>query len=263
MLKVKQIRKDNSGSTTYLTPITFKPTTIKTRGYESDIETTVFTDFALNVETKLSTNQSYYLRFNAKRPLPTGGDKPYGDPDEISFNIVLYEQDGGTEGLHDNEKTQTIEKNLKLSPWVDKYNNEWQEFTVVFTPNENYQYIALKINRIGYDYVYEGTPQRRNPFIYNESDTSHNTLNFTDQGDFALINNILSVPSSSGAALKIGIQARPGTLFCVNREPIYLGRSGIYEINNGTKISFVGIAAPNGNETDNVPDFILDYAYDE
>ena len=263
MLKVKQIRKNNSGSTTYLTPITFTPSSITTRGYESDIETTVFTDFALKVTNKLTANQSYYLRFAAKRPQKTDGDKPYGDPDEISFNIVLYQEDGGEEGLHDNEKTQTIEKNLKLSPWLEQYNSEWQEFTVVFTPNEDYEYIALRINRIGYDYVYEKTPNRRVPFVYNTTDTSKNTLNFTDKGDLALINNILTIPSGIGSALKIGIQARPGTLFCVNREPIYLGRSGVYEINNGTKISFVGIAAPNGNETANVPDFILDYAYDE
>jgi hypothetical protein len=57
---------------------------------------------------------------------------------------------------------------------------------------------------------------------------------------------------------KIGFQSRPGTLITVNKETIRLGKSGIYEINNGTDIYSVGVAGFGGK----VEPFILDYAYE-
>ena len=101
--------------------------------------------------------------------------------------------------------------------------------------------------------------QARNPFVYNGPGAAGNTLDFDDNGDVCIVNSILEVGVS--AVDKIGIQSRPGALFCVNREPIRLGRSGVYEINNGTQISFVGVMAPNGDDTTKIQDFILDYAY--
>lgn len=78
-------------------------------------------------------------------------------------------------------------------------------------------------------------------------------------GEFSRIENILHQSN----VVQIGIQSRPGALFVVNHEPIYLGRSGIYEVNNGTKITSIGVVAPNGSEKDNIQEFILDYAYTE
>ena len=78
-------------------------------------------------------------------------------------------------------------------------------------------------------------------------------------GEFSRVENILN----QNNVVQIGIQSRPGALFVVNHEPIYLGRSGVYEVNNGTKITSIGVVAPDGNDKDNIQEFILDYAYTE
>lgn len=75
-------------------------------------------------------------------------------------------------------------------------------------------------------------------------------------GEFSKVNNIL--PQTVN---QIGIQSRPGSLFVVNHEPIYLGRSGVYEVNNGTNIQTIGVVAPDGADVSNIQDFIIDYAY--
>ena len=79
-------------------------------------------------------------------------------------------------------------------------------------------------------------------------------------GDVCTLNNL--VEQSSGW-IKFGYQCRPGSLIVVNREPIRVGRSGIYEINNGTTINSFMIANPNGSNNSNIDAFLLDYAYQE
>ena len=54
-----------------------------------------------------------------------------------------------------------------------------------------------------------------------------------DNADVCTLNNLVN---QSSGWLKIGYQCRPGSLIVVNGEPIRVGRSGIYEINNGTII---------------------------
>ena len=258
MLKVKQIRKDIN--TNYLSSQTFTSASVRTKGYESDdgASTNTFDDFAIGYN--FESGKTYYLRFAAKRKKVESMN--YNPEDSIKFSLVLYVADGGTTGDHAQEKTQTIARDLILDPYVEVegYNKEWKSFTIVFTPNESYKFLSFKVNRIGYDYLNYDSGYRT-PFIYNNKPiTGDNTLNFTDEGDFAIINNILP---TNAVAEKIGVQSDPGALFCINREPIYLGRSGVYEINNGTKISFMGVAAPNGDDNTNIQDFIFDYAYNE
>lgn len=255
MLKVKQIRKDINRN--YLSSQSFTGSSVKTKGYESDEGANTFDDFAISYN--FVNGVTYYLRFAAKRKVVES--ESYNPEDSIKFNLILYTADGSsTGGDHAQEKTQTVARDLILDPYVPNgYNKEWKSFTIVFTPNESYKFLSFKINRIGYDYLHY--PDYRMPFIYNNAPSvGEATLDFAENGDFAIINNIL--PSNT-VADKIGVQSDPGALFCINREPIYLGRSGIYEINNGTKISFVGVAAPNGDDNKNIQDFIFDYAYNE
>lgn len=71
------------------------------------------------------------------------------------------------------------------------------------------------------------------------------------------------VPSSKNSLkwLKVGYQSRPGNLIVVNREPIRVGRSGIFELNNGTEITNFMVTAPLGFDTSKIDPFLLDYAY--
>ena len=62
---------------------------------------------------------------------------------------------------------------------------------------------------------------------------------------------------NKSALLQIGVQSAPGLLMCINGEEIRVGRSGLYEILNGYKVTFIGfIVEPNDNKH-----FMLDYQY--
>lgn len=268
MLKVGQIRKDNTTSS-YLTKcnILSGDNEITTKGYDSQ---TVFTDFGLKIEGNFQPKVTYYLRFTAKRM--TQGDwsdeekinpPRTGDCSQVDFSLILYQSNGGDKGEHADEKIQTIENILSIEPLI-KY-KEGQEgfqpygkekiFEIVFTPDAEYQYLSFQIIRNGYDYLYN----QRDYFL---GGLEEKFFLKGEKGDVSIVENILKTDGTRKTVDKIGIQSRPGTMFVINREPIRLGRSGVFEINNGMRISSVGIAAPNGDEEKNIPHFLLDYGVD-
>ena len=84
-----------------------------------------------------------------------------------------------------------------------------------------------------------------------------NSTNLTEQTDIKNISlyklkKLVGLPET---ITKIGIQANPFTYFLLNKEPIRVGRNGIYEI-DGINISSV-YAAPLTTGS-----FIIDYKYD-
>ncbi|MGN0992861.1 MAG: hypothetical protein ACI4PE_02975 [Bacilli bacterium] len=75
------------------------------------------------------------------------------------------------------------------------------------------------------------------------------------------INNVIDILNSSidnkGQLKQIGVQGPPGLQMCIDGEEIKIGRSGLYEINNGVVINFIGfVVTPDDNKY-----FILDYQY--
>ena len=83
-----------------------------------------------------------------------------------------------------------------------------------------------------------------------------------DDGDLARLNDLVAA-EGKGYWTKIGYQSRPGSLIVVNKQPIRVGRSGIYELDNGLKITDFMIAGPNGSDVNNLDSFLLDFAYEE
>ena len=76
--------------------------------------------------------------------------------------------------------------------------------------------------------------------------------------------------SENITCVKVGIQATPGSLFCIKGEGIRVGPSGIYQINNGYEVDFIGAAIrtgsydPNGENPDMIDNyeyFTIDYRY--
>ena len=80
-------------------------------------------------------------------------------------------------------------------------------------------------------------------------------------GELSILQDLVPTSKNSSRWLKLGYQSRPGNLIVVNREPIRVGRSGIFELNNGTEITNFMVTAPLGYETDKIDPFLLDYAY--
>lgn len=243
----------------FLTEVENKPTTLESLKDEDMI---VFNNFALDVTGSdpqnpgmLSPTEYYYLHFRIyKRPANREFDK--------DINLDTGEEIDGT-GIVDNGVQKVLLKLRKknstesdITQDVKTYTipagpeTEYVDFEIVFAPDSDYQYVLFFLERTQFDY--QASEARK--------------LNI-EILDFATIKNIVSdlfTELQITTFSKIGIQSAPGTLMCINGEEIRVGRSGIYEINNGVPISFVGFASTKENLGDNprINFFILDYAYE-
>lgn len=118
-------------------------------------------------------------------------------------------------------------------------------YDIVITPNDSYAQLIFSIDRDSTDLDAAKQPRRWIP-----------GTSFMIQS-FGQIQNIIpKLNIENSTKLKqIGVQSRPGLPMCIDGEMIRVGRSGIYEINHGISISFLGFM-PNENDH-----FILDYQY--
>ena len=252
--KIGQLRKSNT--TSYLTDLSWSATAVKTEGYAAKL----FDDYAIRLSDNgnFNTNNTYYLRFSIKR-IPYNDPrfsattypmtKDSNDPREMVIKLELLKHDGSSSnGEYERGTYQIIENSIAVEPYIPGVNTEYFSFETMFTSNAIYPYLGFILSRTTYDYL--GAAPR---------DDVKANIDFGENGDVAIVNNIL--PRSS--VDKIGVQSRPGSLICVNREPIRIGRTGTWEINNGVPITFVGFANPNGSSASNIDRFILDYAWDE
>lgn len=114
-------------------------------------------------------------------------------------------------------------------------------FETIIAPNSNYEKIVWELKRTREDY----------------SGTSSRKMTVTVQ-TYGILTNIISSINYSGlkSLKKVGIQGPPSMLMCINREPIRIGRSGIYEINkNNISINSISFM-PKKNDY-----FIMDFEY--
>lgn len=192
-----------------------------------------FYDVGIASVQTIAPGNNYFLDFKVKRLF--AGDEPVTDMGPTTLNMTVGLLTSDDDGKY--KIFQTIDSYViypyELEDTAEE--NKYAYFTISFNPFAEAEYIGLILKRISYDYI---NPNERK---------IEATVN-----KFGTINNIL--PKSS--VDKIGVQSKPGFLMNVNNEPIRTGRSGIFEINNGMKITFFGTPILNDN-------FILDYAVDE
>lgn len=249
--QIGQIRKSNS--TSYLNDLAWSQTSVRTAGYANK----QFNDYAIQLTgNTFNASNTYYLRFTVNRInsldprfVDYAMTRDANDPREMIIKLELFKDDGSTtDGNYELGTYQVVETQVRIDPYIIGENSPQASFETIFTPNDTYNYLGFILSRTQYDYL--GTTPR---------DDIRGNIDFNNNGDIGTINNIL--PRSSVA--KIGIQSRPGSLVCVNREAMRIGRSGTLEINNGIPITYVGFVAPNGSNSANVDKFIFDYAWDE
>ena len=93
-------------------------------------------------------------------------------------------------------------------------------------------------------------PKHRIFFDYDEvTDLDLNTV--LNKGQICKLINIVDNDKSRSVSrsktwLKLSYQSRPGSLIVINQQPIRVGRSGIFKLNNGMKIKSFMIASPGG-----------------
>ena len=298
---VAQLRKQD-GSGTYMTPIEniedviiSSPNPFGNAAIADDEDS--YSDFALSGTFQLG--KVYYLRFKIhKVPLYyySGWNllsTSFSQADVLNFRLLLKNQTQIDEEEDPPEQIGTFTVPKALSNESDAY----ASYSFVFTPSKNFDRLVFRLNRIGFDELITPRnwlieqldqgfdPTAENPvskFTGNGTETidiivkgvriNHGqevldkdgqTLETGENGDVCSLNNILSLSKAKKYWIKMGYQSRPGNLIVVNGEPIRVGRSGIYELNNGTKIESFMIASPNGSENEKIDAFLLDYAYTE
>lgn len=156
---------------------------------------------------------------------------------DIKVSVILYK------GEDDLSRYQVVKKDIAVAA------NGEINIELPFSPIADCSIIAFIIKRTSID-----NPTPRDNVVISD-------------GICGITQNLL--PQDT-IALRIGLQAKPNTLFIVNNEPIRLGKSGLFEINNGVKIASVGVVAPgcipeNANDItagDAVEFFLIDYTYE-
>lgn len=298
---IGQLRKQD-GSKTYMTPIEdiedviiSSPNPFGSATIISDEDS--YSDFALSGTFQLG--KVYYLRFKIHK-VPqyyysgqTDLSYLYPQADVLNFKLLLKNQSQIDEEKDPPEQIGTFVVPKALSTESDAY----ASYSFVFTPSKKFDRLVFRLSRTGFDELIddrnwlieqlqnfdpaeEKTVQRytgpsgskriditikgvRINHGQEVLDNKGQTIETGEDGDVCSLNNILSLSKAEKYWIKMGYQSRPGNLIVVNGEPIRVGRSGIYELNNGTKIESFMIASPNGSENEKIDAFLLDYAYTE
>ena len=128
-------------------------------------------------------------------------------------------------------------------PQMGEAETEFVTFDLIVTPSDSYAQLIFAIDRDAGDFT--GSERKWVPGI-----------EFIVES-FGTISNI--IPSldieNKGRLKQIGVQGRPGLEMCINGEMIRVGRSGIYEINHGVDITFIGFIPDDSDH------FLMDYQY--
>ena len=190
-----------------------------------------------------SKNSVYMLRFKVRKIFGSQGD--YGT---IKFKVLLKAGNSlQTQASHPPEEIGSGEV-LKALDGTGQ-TEEYCSFEYVFSPTQNtFDTIILRVDRLGTEVL----NSVRDWMIQL---TGVNLKNFSLLS-FGTLNNLKTTTSNW---LKLGFQSRPGTLIVVNKEPIRVGRGGIYELDK-TSISSFSIAEV---DTASISPFLLDYLYQD
>lgn len=127
-------------------------------------------------------------------------------------------------------------------------------FEVILSPNATYNQVLWELQRTALDYR-----------MLNADDTYGRVMNVVDYTYTRLIDVLTTLKSTYTGMeylTKIGIQGPPSLLMCINREQIRLGKTGIYEINNGINITSISFVPKTSTlSSDGLDYFIMDFEY--
>ena len=173
--------------------------------------------------------KSYYMRF-----------KIYKKEDSEQLITIKLVNTNKTEDNQQTIKTVKVESGLE---------NDYSTFDIVIAPNATYNSIQFILNRIIDDY---NTVDNDN--IYGRK----MNINIDSLKEiYNVIETLNPSIDNLGRLKQIGVQSAPGLMMSIEGELIRVGRSGIYEINNGVSIKYIGFII----EPDDGKYFVLDYQY--
>lgn len=219
---------------------------------ETGSEATTFEDKAIQFTTPLTNGHNFYIKLAIKRLQMA--DEYEGNNNLVEQKISVYLQNSneandlqqflGTYFIPRKDPTLSEDENTSI-------------LELIVSPNGEFDQLAFILQRTPADYQIEhtGHPELNNKEIIGR----RMTMVLEEKYE---IRNIIDIISGVSAFNKIGVQGPPGMLMCINGEDIRIGPSGIYEINNGYKITFLGfIVKSSPYAPDQLDYFIVDYQY--
>lgn len=251
-------RNDYSGTGAFSTPVSIAE--ISHDASIKNLYTDLFSDNQGNISSfkelqieigsggsnRLSTGNVYFLTITLS---PSNINKIENqDSDEIDYDYQHFGNIGFkvllTRNANPGESSDVVIQEIGQGLLQCYYDGNTitgsNTFMYVFSPEEDCDNIVFEINRNKYDI---------DNFNY------YRTL-VSESASIQQLSNLIQNGTQQGWQ-KIGFQSRPGTWIVVNREPIRVGRSGIYELDNKAKITSFMIVPIGGN----VSAFLLDYAF--
>lgn len=186
----------------------------------------------LSGDNIMNSRNCYYLRFGVKQ--------------RKDSEQVFYLKIRNVSETEDNE--QLIDKFKVASGTGTVY------FEAILSPNATYNQVLWELQRTALDYN-----------MLNADGTSGRVMDVVDYTYTRLIDVLATLKSTypdMRYLTKIGIQGPPSLLMCINREQIRIGKTGIYEINNGIKITSISFVPKTSTlSSDGLDYFIMDFEY--
>lgn len=298
-IKVGQIRYNNTGGTTYLSPVNNNVV-----DHPTVIGSTEFIDSAINAT--FYAGVTYYIRIDIARINinddmgndGVGNKDPHYQNIEVKLyginseqyqtigDILTIEPYSGGENIDKEEKfinwCEAIQHNTDNTPKItdDQYDGALAYFTNLKKDHERRKSDKKKSNNIKtktkvIELIF--TPYvtsdllvfelNRVSFDYNYAGTEkERKVHFSEDRDVGRVNNVLNKVLPVGVTVeKVGIQSTPSSYVIINGEGMRIGKSGVLEINSGVAVNSVGFAAPGAAAVSGgdaaINDFILDYIY--
>ena len=147
---------------------------------------------------------------------------------------------------------------------------QYAVYETILAPNASYSQFNIISGREMVDYVTTINPETGKQWEGNDLANYQGRKIEISACQICKLNNILGNNSIPSSLTKIGIQGPPGMLMCINGEPIRIGPSGIYEIRNGYKITFLSfikkvydVTVEGETLVVNPDTFIVDYQYSD
>ena len=241
-----QFRRDQLNVDQYLSDVAYS---IKDVEATTDSDAITFLDKAIELSSNIQHGNNYYLRVKINQISDFNDNKV---PQQIEVTLETTNEA--------NDESQYIDN--FVIPYTNK--REYSVFEIVISPNSSFDLIKFTLQRNAKDYLsphsddkYYGRTMEIEVEIFAEI-TNILGRNYVSNGKTITIPETLT---------KIGVQGPPGLLMCINGEGIRIGPSGIYEINSGYKVNFMGYVlrlSDQRKDREGVPDydyFIMDYQY--
>lgn len=202
---------------------------------------------SINVTSALSVGTLFSDKVLQTTSLPF----EYGKSYYLKFRI--YKRSDSTQIIAVKLKNSSLQKDniqeLSTITVGTGASNSYVVFEMIISPNNSYNQVVFELGRVMADYN-----------MNNGDGTYGRKVNMAIENCSAMVNiisNIANKINNKTELKQIGVQGNSGLLMSINGEGIRVGRSGIYEINNGMPITSIGfVVLPNDNQN-----FILDYQY--